>query len=139
PRLSARIDQKALGAWIDAYDVVSRDTVRIQIAVNGAWREVVPDKDGFVSIPEMRNPDAEIAVAAIDQQGLRAELILRTDGRVVEAPAAGDVSAEDRKTGCGCIAEPHGSGFGLGLVLPILMTALRGHRRRGRQGEEGTT
>ena len=38
-----------------------------------------------------------------------------------------DVSAEDRKTGCGCIAEPHGSGFGLGLVLPILMTALRGH------------
>lgn len=118
PRLETRLDARAGGVYLSAWDVVSGTHLRFELGVDGDFREVRPDARGFVVIPELEEASAELRIAAIDEQGLRNEVTLRR-GYALASDAPGAPRAESG----GCSSVPADSGaawlavFALGLLL----------------------
>jgi MYXO-CTERM domain-containing protein len=105
PRLSAKLAPRDGGLHVAAHDTVSGDAVELWLAVGGRWRRVETDARGFVSVPEVDGaPHLGIAVAAVDEAGRRAELVLRED--TARALASAD---EAERGGCRCATSGQGA------------------------------
>jgi hypothetical protein len=129
PHLVAQLDLRGVGVVVDAYDAVSHDAVRVQVGVEGRWRNVTPNADGFVAVPEVSDPSASIAVAATDEQGLRAEVILRM-GAGEAASAVHSSAVVSREAGCACVREPRSHELARLLGASVLLSILLTKRRR---------
>jgi hypothetical protein len=132
PYLSAEMDERRSGLVIHAFDVVSLDRVRTEVAVDGVWRLVAPNADGFVPIPEVREPDRGIAVAAIDEQGNRAVLDLRA--QVQKSP-----NQPSTRSDCTCVkldeTDPLMGRLSFVVVAAIALRWRAKERRRSRNQE----
>jgi hypothetical protein len=122
PRLDARMAARDGGIVVHAFDVVSRDRVTIELGVNGMYRSIEPDAEGFVDVPEVIDVDAGISVRASDEQGLVSEVVLR-EARLVASEAKLDANDGDH-TGCRCTTRA-GDPWSLALLfIPLGVIAL---------------
>ncbi|MCK6546848.1 hypothetical protein L6R52_13450 [Myxococcota bacterium] len=128
PRLSARVSSARGGVVVDAYDVVSKDALRLELVIGAVARELRPDAEGFVAVPELSAPaDAAIVVAATDEAGLRSEVVVRR----ARSSLGGDAqpSAELASSGgCVCVDGASGASSTWLFALVGLVLVLR-HRR----------
>ncbi|MCC7381799.1 MAG: hypothetical protein IT384_08215 [Deltaproteobacteria bacterium] len=99
PRLEASLSAPELGVRVAAYDVVSEDRVSFERALDGRWSTLEPDPTGFAALPEILDADAEIRVAALDEQGNRREIVLRSGTRALTPGANGELRDSG---GCQC-------------------------------------
>jgi len=87
PILSARVVPSKVGIAARAHDVVSRGAVTYLLIVDGVAREVSPDTDDFVAVPELLDTEKAIEIQAIDEIGNIASHVLRKGLAEEPAPA----------------------------------------------------
>ncbi len=129
PMLKAWLTAPRGGILVRAMDVVSGDRVRVEVAVDGSWREVTPAEDGFVELPEVEDPSAEITVAATDESGRRAEKRLRAGYDDAPRTMPGALPVEQVEP-ASCVCTRRSSGAPSFLLLGLAGLLLATRRRR---------
>ncbi len=125
PVLHARLRAAEGAIELSARDVVHGDAVRLELAVDGRWRDVSPDVEAWVAVPELADPAAGIEVRASDPSGNVVSRVLRAAG--ARELAAGSTLG-DELAGCSA-ALPSSADRGLALLGLVGLLALRRRRR----------
>jgi len=106
------------GHQVNAFDVVSGDQVRFELAVDGDWSELESQTAGMAVIDGRIDPFARIEVAAIDEYGHRAKKVLQVGGpRPTAAQSPSDGTTSPQSTGCRCVSQTSRNGLFGSFVL----------------------
>jgi hypothetical protein len=129
PRIDAEMAARDGGIIVRAFDVVSGDRIQLEVGVNGKYRSIAPELDGFVDLPEVLDAASGISVRATDEQGLTNEVILRTSLELTASNPSLEAKSEDHG-GCVCIARAGDASILSLLLLPLGVAGLFVRSRR---------
>lgn len=124
PRLDARLAGRDGGIVVHAFDVVSRDRIVVEAAVDGIYRRISPNSEGFVALAEVNDTSTGISVRATDEQGLVREVVLRESKNLRKDDAQLE-SGESEHASCRCTSRADDLSVLAFLLLPFVLGILR--------------
>jgi hypothetical protein len=124
PRINARLAGRDGGIVAHVYDVVSRDRVKIEASVDGVYRTISPNSEGFVALAEVNDTETGISVRATDEQGLVREVVLRASKKLQHEEAQLDSDSNEHAS-CKCTARAGDPSIFALLLIPFAFLAFR--------------